>query len=87
MVTRKFSGCGMDNIGRCHNESKFMKLTDDQQTARSNIAMVQFPIDTTAQEILFYNLDGKSFSHSIQAQLNFELIKSQRCGLPVAGSM
>lgn len=32
-------------------------------------------IDASPQKILFYNLHGKSFSNSIQAELNYELIK------------
>jgi outer membrane receptor for ferrienterochelin and colicin/copper chaperone CopZ len=32
-------------------------------------------VDASPQKILFYNLNGKSFSNSIQAELNYELIK------------
>ncbi|MBS1974106.1 MAG: TonB-dependent receptor [Bacteroidetes bacterium] len=32
-------------------------------------------IDASPQKILFYDLNGKSFSNSIQAELNYELIK------------
>jgi outer membrane receptor for ferrienterochelin and colicin len=32
-------------------------------------------LDKSAREVNFYNLDGKSFSNSLQAELNFELIK------------
>jgi outer membrane receptor for ferrienterochelin and colicins len=32
-------------------------------------------VDANPQKVLFYNLTGKSFSNSIQAELNYELIK------------
>ncbi len=32
-------------------------------------------VDNNPQKILFYNLSGKSFSNSIQAEINYELIK------------
>lgn len=32
-------------------------------------------VDKTARQLNFYNLNGKSFSNSFQAELNFELIK------------
>jgi hypothetical protein len=42
--TNKCSKCGMENKkGCCHNESKFIKLADDQQLAKANIAIVKVP--------------------------------------------
>lgn len=32
-------------------------------------------VDANTQKILFYNLNGRSFSNSLQAELNYELIK------------
>jgi hypothetical protein len=40
----KCGKCGMENKkGCCHNESKFVKLADDQQVAKANIAIAQVP--------------------------------------------
>lgn len=33
-------------------------------------------MDHNPQEVLFYNLNGKSYSHSVQAQVDYELIKN-----------
>ncbi|HLK27582.1 MAG TPA: hypothetical protein VKT28_03315 [Puia sp.] len=42
----KCGKCGMENkAGCCHNEAKFVKLTDDQQLAKANINIAQFPAE------------------------------------------
>jgi len=47
-------------------------ILDYYQTDFQNQAVVD--IDASPQEVLFYNLDGKSFAKSFQAELNFELM-------------
>ncbi|HSZ84762.1 MAG TPA: hypothetical protein VK787_01960, partial [Puia sp.] len=38
------SRCGMENkTGCCHSEFKIIKLSDDQQTAKANVDIVQQP--------------------------------------------
>ena len=46
---------------------------DAYHTTFTNQVVVD--VDANPQKILFYNLQGKSFSNSIQAELNYELIK------------
>lgn len=41
----------------------------------SFINQVVIDVDADPQKILFYNLNGKSYSNSIQAEFNYELIK------------
>jgi hypothetical protein len=42
----KCGKCGMENKkGCCHNDYKIVKLTDDQQLAKANISIVQFPAE------------------------------------------
>ncbi len=53
--SKKCSHCGMENKkGCCHSEFKVVKLTDDQQLAKANISISQFPvaINTTAVNLL-----------------------------------
>jgi hypothetical protein len=63
----KCSKCGMKNkTGCCHNESKFIKITDDQQLAKADINIAQAPPELN---VLSFNL-----SQTIQgAEQNFEL--------------
>lgn len=46
---------------------------DAYHTQFVNQAVVD--LDESAQQVLFYNLDGKSFSTSIQSQIDYELFK------------
>ena len=39
------------------------------------IEQVVVDLDASAQKILFYNLDGKSFSNSLQVELNYEVLR------------
>jgi len=42
----KCGKCGMENkTGCCHNESKFIKITDEQQLAKANINIAQVPAE------------------------------------------
>ncbi len=42
----KCGKCGMENkTGCCHNESKFLKITDDQQLAKANVDIAQVPVE------------------------------------------
>ena len=44
--SKKCGHCGMENKkGCCHSEFKVVKLTDDQQLAKSNISISQFPVE------------------------------------------
>jgi hypothetical protein len=45
-INDKCGKCGMENkTGCCHNEAKFIKLTDDQQIAKADISFTQFPAE------------------------------------------
>ena len=48
-------------------------VLDYYRTDFQNQAIVD--IDANAQQVLFYNLDGKSFANSFQAEFNIELIR------------
>jgi hypothetical protein len=48
-------------------------IVDYYVTDFQNQAVVD--LDANAQQVLFYNLDGKSFSKSFQAEFNIELIR------------
>jgi hypothetical protein len=50
--SKKCLRCGMENKGCCHSEFKVIKISDDQQTAKANIAIAQ------QQEILNYFADN-----------------------------
>ena len=58
--------CGMENKkGCCHNESKFIKLTDDQQLAKTTFAADQFTAILTTSFIDFstlFNVEKKSIA-------------------------
>ncbi|HVM89758.1 MAG TPA: hypothetical protein VMT76_16345 [Puia sp.] len=44
-ATNKCGKCGMDNNGCCHNESKYIKITDDQQSVKSGTAIAPFSVE------------------------------------------
>lgn len=48
-------------------------VLDYYRTDFQNQAIVD--VDANAQQVLFYNLDGKSFANSFQAEFNIELIR------------
>lgn len=53
-ASNKCSKCGMENKkGCCHNESKFIKLTVDQQLAKANINIAQFSSDINILQVNF----------------------------------
>lgn len=57
---------------KIHKQAGSVSL-DAYHTSFTNQVVVD--VDANPQKILFYNLNGKSFSNSIQAELNYEFIK------------
>jgi hypothetical protein len=50
--SNKCCKCGMENKkGCCHNEFKMIRLADDQQVAKANISIAQFPADINVMAV------------------------------------
>ena len=61
---KKCGQCGMENKkGCCHSEFKIIKIADDQQLAKVNISITQFPVEINS--IAVNLLQGKQGSESV----------------------
>ena|ERR1700688_1480265 len=60
--------CGMENKkGCCHNESKFVKLTDDQQLAKAGITFEE-PATTINTTFLSFSIPAQGVEKSLALQ-------------------
>jgi len=66
----KCGKCGMENKeGCCHNESKFLKITDDQQLAKANLNISQTPAEINIARVDF-SLPVQGLEKNIELKYN-----------------